>query len=379
MKVLSKAEQELSKKQIRNNSMAKIFIATNHSYMLYRFRKELITELLKDNSVTLSMPFVGHEKDFEAMGCKCINTEIDRRGINPKTDLKLLLTYFRQITNEKPDKIITYSIKPNIYCGIISSLCRIPYYVNVQGLGTAFQSKKLAPVVIAMYKTATKKAKTVFFENTANAQEFINRKIIKKDSITVLNGAGINLETFKYTDYPDNSTVKFLYLGRIMKEKGIDELFDAFARLKNEFGDKVSLDLVGFFEDEYKQIVEELSDKKIINFHGFQTDTIPYYQNCNCVVLPSYHEGLSNVLLEASATGRPVITSDIPGCKETVDNEKTGYLVKLKDSDDLYEKMRKFTLLSADEKSVMGRNARTKMENEFDKKQVVKNTIKKIL
>ncbi len=375
MKALSKAEQELSKNQIRNNSMAKIFIATNHSYMLYRFRKELITELLKDNSVTLSMPFVGHEKDFETMGCKCIDTAIDRRGINPKTDLKLLLTYFRQITNEKPDKIITYSIKPNIYCGIISSLCRIPYYVNVQGLGTAFQSKKLAPVVTAMYKAATRKAKTVFFENTANAQEFIDRKIIKKDSITVLNGAGINLETFKYTHYPDDSTVKFLYLGRIMKEKGIDELFDAFARLKNEFGDKVTLDLVGFFEDEYKQIVEELSDKKIINFHGFQTDTIPYYQNCNCVVLPSYHEGLSNVLLEASATGRPVITSAIPGCKETVDNEKTGYLVKLKNSDDLYEKMRKFTLLSADEKSVMGRNARTKMENEFDKNLVVKNTI----
>ncbi len=359
--------------------MSKIFIATNHSYMLYRFRKELIAELLKDNSVTISMPFVGHEKDFEAMGCKCINTEIDRRGINPKTDLNLLLTYFKLIKSEKPDKIITYSIKPNIYCGIVSSLCRIPYYVNVQGLGTAFQSKKLAPLVTAMYKAATRKAKTVFFENTANAHEFIDRKILKKDQITVLNGAGINLDTFKFTEYPDSSVVKFLFLGRIMKEKGIDELFDAFTRLKDEFADKVSLDIVGFFEDEYKDIIDNLSEKKIINFHGFQTNTIPYYQNCNCVVLPSYHEGLSNVLLESSATGRPVITSDIPGCKETVDDKKTGYLVIVKNADDLYEKMKKFVLLSPEEKSKMGRNARTKMENQFDKKQVVKKTIEKII
>lgn len=378
MKVLLKAEQVLSIKLIRINYMAKIFIATNHSYMLYRFRKELIAELLRNNSVTLSMPFVGHEKDFEAMGCKCINTEIDRRGINPKTDLKLLYTYFKQIRKEKPDKIITYSIKPNIYCSVISSIVRIPYYVNVQGLGTAFQSKKLASIVTAMYKFALRKAKTVFFENTANAQEFIDRKIIDKNKITILNGAGINLDTFKYTEYPEDFVVKFLYIGRIMKEKGIDELFDAFSRLKCEFGEKVTLDVVGFFEDEYKQITEELAEKKIINFYGFQTDTIPYYQNCNCVVLPSYHEGLSNVLLEASATGRPVITSDIPGCKEAVDNNKSGYLVEVKNADDLYEKMKKFVLLSLTEKSEMGRNARSKMENEFDKKQVVKATISKI-
>ena len=358
--------------------MGKIFIATNHSYMLYRFRKELIAELLKDNSVTLSMPFVGHEDDFAAMGCKCINTEIDRRGINPKTDFKLLYTYFKLLKDEKPDKIITYSIKPNIYCSIMASIFRISCYVNVQGLGTAFQSKKLAPVVTAMYKFALRKAKTVFFENNANAQEFVDRKIIDKSKITVLNGAGINLETFRFSTYPADTVVKFLYLGRIMKEKGIDELFDAFSRLKNEFGDKVSLDVVGFFEDEYKQITEELAAKNIINFHGFQTDTIPYYCNCSCVVLPSYHEGLSNVLLEASATGRPVITSDIPGCKETVDNEKTGFLVKVKDSDDLYCKMKNFVLLSFDQKSDMGKNARAKMENEFDKKQVVKNTIDKI-
>lgn len=354
--------------------MSRIFIATNHSYMLYRFRKELIEELLKTNSVTISMPFVGHEKDFMDMGCKCIETKIDRRGINPKTDLKLFLTYLKQIKEEKPDKVITYSIKPNIYCGFIASLKKIPYYVNVQGLGTAFQNKKLASLVTAMYRIATRKAETVFFENTANADLFIDRKIIKKDKITVLNGAGVNLDKFSYVDYPDSTTVKFLYIGRIMKEKGIDELFSAFSDLKNEFGDMVSLDVVGFFEDEYKEIIEKLTSNKTISFHGFQTETNNFYERCNCVVLPSYHEGLSNVLLEAAATGRPVITSDIPGCKETTDNNNTGYLVNVKDVEDLYNKMKKFVLTSAEEKELMGKNARVKMEKEFDKKQVVKKT-----
>lgn len=354
--------------------MSKIFIATNHSYMLYRFRKELIEELLKTNSVTVSMPFVGHEKDFMDMGCKCIETNIDRRGINPKTDLKLVLTYLKQIKKEKPDKIITYSIKPNIYCALIASLKKIPYFVNVQGLGTAFQNKKLAALATAMYRIATRKAETVFFENTANADIFIDRKIIKKDKITVLNGAGVNLDTFRYVEYPDATTVKFLYIGRIMKEKGIDELFSAFSLLKNEFGEAVSLDVVGFFEDEYKEIIEKLAEDKTITFHGFQTETNRFYEQCNCVVLPSYHEGLSNVLLEAAATGRPVITSDIPGCKETTDNNKTGYLVNVKDASDLFDKMKKFVLISAEEKEIMGKNARLKIEKEFDKKQVVQKT-----
>lgn len=358
--------------------MAKIFIATNHSYMLYQFRRELIAELLKNNSVTISMPFVGNEDKFAEMGCKCIETKIDRRGINPKTDLKLLKEYFRLLKEEKPDKVITYSIKPNIYCGLAARIKKIPSYINVQGLGTAFQSKKLATIVTMMYKFGTGKAEKIFFENNSNANEFIARNIVNKDKITVLNGAGVNLDYYEYKPYPDDMPTKFLFVGRIMKEKGVDELFSAFKKLKNEFEEKVCLDIVGFFEDEYKSVIEDLEKMEIIRFHGFQTDARPFYENSNCVVLPSYHEGLSNVLLESSAIGRPVITSDIPGCREAVDDRKTGFLVNVKDSDDLYEKMKKFVLLSYDEKSDMGKNARTKMKNEFDKKQVVKNTIDKI-
>ena len=171
----------------------KILIITNHSYMLYRFRRELIAQLEKDHEVVLSMPFVGHEEDFLAMGLKCINTEVDRRGINPKTDGKLFLAYRKLLKAERPDLVITYSIKPNIYAGIACTLAGIPFCANVQGLGTAFQRKGLAQFVTVLYKTALRKAKTVFFENRGNAQEFLDRGIIPAEKITVLSGAGIGV------------------------------------------------------------------------------------------------------------------------------------------------------------------------------------------
>ena len=228
--------------------MSKILILTNHSYMLYRFRLELIQELMKKHEVVLSMPFVGHEDDFQALGLRCIQTDVDRRGINPATDLKLFRTYQKLLKSEQPDLVITYSIKPNIYGGLACAIAGIPYCANVQGLGTAFQRKGLAQFVTVLYKLALGKAKTVFFENKANAEEFFRRGIISAEKATVLPGAGINLEQYPYVPYPKNETVHFLYLGRIMREKGIDELFYAAKRLHDEGAD-FTLDLVGFFED----------------------------------------------------------------------------------------------------------------------------------
>ena len=155
--------------------MSKILILTNHSYMLYRFRLELIQALMKSHEVVLSMPFVGHEEDFQALGLRCIETDIDRRGINPATDLKLFCTYQRLLKEEKPDLVITYSIKPNIYGGLACRIAGVPYCANVQGLGTAFQRKGLAQFVTVLYKLALGKARTVFFENRENAEEFCRR------------------------------------------------------------------------------------------------------------------------------------------------------------------------------------------------------------
>ena len=356
--------------------MSKILMITNHSYMLYRFRLELIQALMKQHEVVLSMPFVGHEDDFQALGLRCIETDVDRRGINPATDLKLLCTYRKLLKQERPDLVITYSIKPNIYGGLACRMAGIPYCANVQGLGTAFQRKGLAQFVTVLYRLALGKAKTVFFENEANAAEFCRRGILAPEKETVLPGAGINLERFPYVAYPENEAVHFLYLSRIMKEKGMDELFAAMRRLRETHGDGVVLDIVGFYDDAYYEAqVEQLVAEGIAVYHGFQSDPLPYYAAADCVVLPSYHEGMSNVLLEAAATGRPVITSDIPGCREAVDEGTTGFLCKVRDTDSLYTQMARMAAVSVSDRRAMGQAAHEKMVQEFDKHRVVEKTV----
>lgn len=251
---------------------------------------------------------------------------------------------------------------------------KIPFYANVQGLGTAFQKPVLSGIVTQMYRIAFQKVEKVFFENQENAAEFRKWKILKEEQEVILNGAGINLEEYRYCLYPDNDKIHFLYLGRIMREKGIGELFEAAERLQRE-GVEFVLDLVGFFEDEYKNQVEHLQKEGIVRFYGFQENPKPYYAQADCVVLPSYHEGMSNVLLEAAATGRAIITTDIPGCREAVDNGKSGMLCKVRNSNSLYKAMKRFTELSRTKREEIGKAGREKMEQEFDKNKVVEETV----
>lgn len=355
--------------------MRRILIITNHSYMLWQFRRELIAKLMESNEVILSMPFVGHENDFKAMGVRCIRTELDRRGMNPVKDFMLIDYYRRILQKVKPDLVITYSIKPNIYAGFLCGMLGIPFCANVQGLGTAFEKQGLSQFVTLLYRQSFRKVRTVFFENTENADEFLHRQIIPKRKIKVLHGAGINLDYYAYQPYPRHQIFHFLYLGRIMKEKGIDELFYAVKRLKKEGMDFI-LDLVGFYEDEYEDQVHKLEEEGIVRFHGFQEDPRPFYAMADCVVLPSYHEGMSNVLLEAAATGRPLITTDIPGCRESVNQKETGLLVPAKDPKTLYDAMSWIISLSQEDRSRMGERGREKMEQEFRKEAVIEETIR---
>ena len=357
----------------------KILVITNHSYMFWQFRRELMARLLEEHEVVLSTPFVGHEEDLKALGCRLIETEVDRRGINPVTDSKLIRTYSSILKQEQPDLVITYSIKPNIYAGFLCRIKHIPYCVNVQGLGTAFQKKALAALVTVMYRHAVKKAKTVFFENEGNATLFQARHITPAQQQTVLHGAGVNLEYYPCRPYPQRDQVRFLYLGRIMQEKGIDELFYAIRSLHETYGQKVGLDLVGFFEDAYKDQVAALERDGIAVFHGFQQDPRPFYEQADCIVLPSYHEGMSNVLLEGAATGRALIASDIPGCREAVENGVSGYLCPVKDREGLLEAMERFLACTPQERADMGRHSRERMEQYFSKEQVVEKTVRAIL
>ena len=192
----------------------------------------------------------------------------------------------------------------------------------------------------------------------------------------VLSGAGVNLEDYPYQSYPQEGAVRFLFVGRVMHEKGVDELFAAAKRMKQEYGDGVEFHIVGSFEEGYKPLMDELEQAGVVKYHGYQSDMKHFYAMASCVVLPSYHEGMSNVLLEAAASGRPLITSDIPGCREAVENGVSGYLCPAKDADALYEAMRRFMELSVEQRSEMGCRGRERMERQFSKTAVVAETIK---
>ena len=355
--------------------MKKILILTNHSFMLWKFRRELIARMLSMGyQVVIGVPFGEHVDDFRAIGCRMVDTPLERRGLNPFRDLSLYRTYFRILTEENPDMVVTYSIKPNIYAGYACRKLSIPYCVNVQGLGSAFQKAVIAQLVTLMYKVAVKDAKVVFFENEGNAAYFRKKQITPASQQRVLRGAGINLDFYAQKPYPHNKPVRFLYLGRLMREKGISELFEAARRLHQD-GEEFVLDLVGFFEDEYKAQVEQLVEEGIAVFYGFQADARPFYEQADCVVLPSYHEGMSNVLLEAASTGRPVITSFIPGCREAVSLGYSGLTCKIQDANSLYRAMKYFLSLRWEDRRDMGLAGRERMQERFAKDDVVDQTL----
>ena len=358
--------------------MKKVLIITNHSFMFWQFRRELAqTMVQRGYEVVLACPLGDRVEDLRGLGCKLIDTPLNRRGMSPMEELKLYRLYRKLIEEQKPDMVVTYSIKPNVYAGSICAKLGIPYCVNVQGLGTAFQKPAMAMAASAMYRFALKKAKVVFFENEENAAYFRNHKIMDPRKQVVLRGAGVNMEHYALQPYPENDCVHFLYLGRMMREKGIEELLAAVRRLHQE-GHRFFLDLVGFYEDAYGEQVEQLEKLGISKFHGFQIDARPFYAAADCVVLPSYHEGMSNVLLEAASIGRPLITSDIPGCREAVEPGVTGYTCPAMDGDALYEAMKTFLSLSRQQRETMGLKGNARMGAMFNKTDVVEKTYQAI-
>lgn len=353
----------------------RIMILANNDVGLYQFRKELIEKLLLEHEVFISLPYGELVEPLKQMGCRFLETPVDRRGINPVTDLKLFGCYRRLLKQYKPKLVLTYTIKPNVYGGFACRLQGIPYGVNITGLGTAFEKGGLLKVIATtMNRMGCKKAKVVFFENEANRQFFIEEGIVKEKQTYLLNGAGVNLDKYQVSDYPAGEVTRFLFMGRVMAEKGIDELFGAMQKLVAE-GIKCELDVLGGYEENYKEIIEKYEEEGWLHYHGYQKDVRPFIAGCHCFVLPSWHEGMANTNLESAASGRPVITSNIPGCREAVIDTRTGYLVERKNIDDLYRAMKKFSNLSYEERKAMGLAGRSHMEENFDKKQIVEKTL----
>lgn len=361
-------------------SMKVYLILANNSGGLYRFRKDLMEKMIQDGHCIYAVtPFDESINELRQIGVHLIEQQMNRRGTNPIQELKLLLAYMRVVRKICPDMIITYTIKPGIYGGLIARCVKIPYAVNITGLGTAFQRKRLfQKMIVRLWKTALKSAKCVFFENEENAQYFQRLSIVDGKRICVLHGAGVNLNEFPLTEYPMvQQEIRFLFIGRVMREKGIDELLDAMERLQRRYQD-IMLDVIGWCEEDYERRLGELQQRGFVRFHGFQSDVKPFIANAHAFVLPSYHEGMANTLLEAAAMGRPLITSNIHGCMEAVVHGETGLLCEVQNVQSLEEQMERFINLPYEEKCVMGRLSHEHVARYFDKRKVVQETVDKL-
>lgn len=353
----------------------KVLILANNDTGLYMFRRELIGSILEKHQVVISLPKGDLVGPLVEMGCRFEDTPMDRRGVNPITDMNLLSRYWKLLREEKPDLVIGYTIKPNIYGGIVCRMLGIPFAANITGLGTAFQKKGLLrSLVTALYRVALKRAEAVFFENRDNMKTLLDEKIVAPHQCKCLNGAGVNLEHYAYAEYPREEPVRFLFMGRVMAEKGINELLEAMRRLRRD-GFGCTLDVLGMMEESYEQQLGEAQAEGLLTYHGHQSDVRPFVERAHCFVLPSWHEGMANTNLECASMGRPLITSDIPGCREAVLENISGILCKPKDADSLYDAMRRFLDLTAQQRRAMGVAGRIHMERVFDKSKVVRQTL----
>ncbi|GAB2496471.1 glycosyltransferase family 4 protein [Alkalibacterium psychrotolerans] len=356
----------------------KILVLSNFGMGLYKFRKELLQELINQgHEVFTSLPKDEYTPLIQNLGCKYIESKVERRGTNPLADVKLILSYIKMINEIKPHIVLTYTIKPNIYGGIACRITKTPYLPNITGLGTAVENEGLMQkFTLFLYKQGLRDASTVFFQNESNKIYFHEKNIYTKNAL-VLPGSGVNLAEHLYEQYPaDKRPLRLLYIGRIMKNKGIEELLEAAKIFKNN--NNVEFHIIGFSEEKYFNQLEELNNNGIIHFHGQQGNVHKFIKSSHATILPSYHEGLSNVLLESASTGRPVLASNVSGCKETFDEGISGYGFEAKSTASLVKTIKKFIKVPYEAKKEMGIAGRKKIENEFDRNIVIQTYLKKI-
>lgn len=364
----------------------RILIVANSSSGLYNFREMLIKDIKsKGHTIAAILPQsdeeiqVNAEKNLKKIGCKIYHVKMERRSINPFKDLRLMMSYQSYLRKWMPNLVITYTIKPNVYMGGLCALYNIPYAANITGLGTAFQNEGVLKKVISiLYKIALRKAKVVFFENQENLRIMLKNALVQKEKVCLLNGAGVDTQKFSYIEYPEKeSKINFLFIGRVMKEKGIEELFGAMQKLIAE-GENCNLSIVGPFEEDYSDVIQSYEKEGWLQYYGVQKDVRPYIAESHCFVLPSWHEGMANTNLESASSGRPVITSNIHGCLEAVQDGITGFLCEKGDVESLYQSMKKFLQLPYTEKRCMGLAGRRHVEENFEKEKVVQKTIKRL-
>lgn len=358
--------------------MKKILLIGNNDVGLYKFRCELIQRLLDKNyKVFISTPYGKYISKLEKMGCRYIALEYNRAEKNPLKELKLLIAYHHLIAKDTYDAVLLYTIKPTLYAGLICRIKKIPYLVNITGLSAVLvDTKILKNLCFILYRLVMKHANMVFFQNQSNLDLFTKRNIVSKNK-KLIPGSGVNLKEHTYETYTEERKLKILYVGRITKVKGMDEWLEAIELSKEKWSDFV-FEMIGECDSYYQEKIQNLHAKKKIIYYGICENPHEYMKKAQAVIMPSYGEGMSNVLLEASACGRPILASNVPGCREILIEGVTGLSFEPHSVKSIMEALQKFRNLSSEQRKQMGIKGREHVENHFSREIIVNEYMKEI-
>ena len=357
----------------------KIALIGNSDLCIYNYRYELVQRLVREgHQLFVIAPPGEHAQDLRNMGCEYCEVEMSCHGTNPLEDLKLKKKFQKVLGKIQPDFVFTYTIKPNIYGAMACRKLKIPCVANITGLGTAVEHGGiLQTVTVMLYRYAFRGVKTIFFQNEENMQFFLDRNLCHGKE-KLLPGSGVNLKRFHPYPYPEGETVSFVFISRLLKEKGVDQYLEAAETIRAKYPN-TRFHICGACEPAYEERLRDLQERGVIIYHGQTGAVEEVLKDVNCTVHPTYYpEGLSNVLLESCACARPIITTDRSGCREVVEDGVNGYIVKQKDSADLIEKIEKFLSLSREEQAQMGLAGRAKVEREFDREIVIRKYLEEL-
>ncbi|WP_424962077.1 glycosyltransferase family 4 protein [Ekhidna sp.] len=365
----------------------KVAFVANTCWNIYNFRKGLVHHfLLRGDEVIVLAPEDEYTECIQHWGVKWIDTPLQGTGANPVKDLGYLMKLHSIFKKERPDVALSFTIKANIYASLVGKFSSVPVICNVSGLGTVFLVQGLiGTIALRLYKIAFKSANYIFFQNEDDKKLFETHVKLRKERTGVLPGSGIDLTHFKPTTIPKNETIHFLMISRVIVEKGVREYAEAAAFFKDE--DHVRFTLVGKFDENHSRSVskEELDQwvsKGIIDYIPHSDEIEKLITESHAIVLPSYREGTPRTLLEGAAMGRPLLASNVPGCREVVKDGFNGFLFEVKNAKSIVDKVKLFLALDLEERTQLATNSRKLVEEAFDENIVIDmydRTIRRII
>lgn len=359
----------------------KVVITINTAWNIYNFRRGLIKGLQNEGHEVIAVsPRDAYSPMVKSLGCKHYPIQLENKGTNPFNDYQLYRTLISVYKRINPDIILHYTIKPNIYGTLAAKKLGIPVINNVSGLGTIFlHNHPLYKVARSLYQIAFKYPKRVFFQNSDDLDLFVEHGLIKKEITDVLPGSGVNTVELAYQEVFKRTPFVFLMLARVLYDKGVQEYAEA-SRILKEKGYIFEARLAGSLDETSnmgipKESVISWNKNNIISYLGEIKNVTEAIIHSQCVVLPSYREGTPKSLLEAGAIGRPIIATDVPGCREVVIHNENGYLCEVKDATSLAQAMEKMLLLNNQALICFGKRSRKLIEEKFDERIVISKYI----